>query len=161
MKHSHTENTQFVTYLCTIECSMFSFKLFWGIYGCHLKSIVIGIITVLSCSKMSPNSILIVNNQVFLHKKYPKNYDMPKKTIGIGAIILALVQMLHPSAIIQEKYPNPQQGHRLQNLLVVGREMRRINTQDQMAMIMHCDDCEGELLYCVEKFVRTEHIGPA
>ena len=36
---------------------------------------------------------------------------MRREKMGIGAIILAPMQMFtHPSAIIREKYPYPQQG---------------------------------------------------
>lgn len=91
----------------------------------------------------------------FFHKKMSRE----KKTMGVGAVVSALSRMIHPSASIREKYPNPQHRHRLENLLVIRQEAKKINHREQMAIVMRHDDFPGVELYCVEKFVRIETSG--
>jgi hypothetical protein len=90
-----------------------------------------------------------------------KNMTREKKTMGVGAVVSALSRLLHPSAVIREKYVNPQKGHRVENLLVIRRESRKINSRDQMAIIMRHDDFPGVELYCVERYAHINTAGPA
>ena len=84
-----------------------------------------------------------------------------KKTLGIGAIVLALIRVLHPFNVVRDKYPNPQHGERLNDLLVIGRELRIINNRLQMTILMRHDYFDGDVPYCMKKFVQVQTSGAA
>ena len=93
-------------------------------------------------------------------KFHPKKMSADKKTLGVGAVVSVLSRMLHPSAAIRERYTNPQPRHILENLLVIRKEVRKINRRDQMAIVMRHDEFPGIELYCIEKFVHITTSGP-
>ena len=99
------------------------------------------------------------NGAIFFH--FVKKMAREKKTMGIGAVVSALIRVLHPFQVVRDKYPNPQHGERLHDLLVIGRELRTVNNRLQMTILMRHDHFDGDVLYCVEKFVRVETSGAA
>ncbi len=68
------------------------------------------------------------------------------------AVASALMKMLHLSAVIRDRYSNPDHGHRLKGLLVLSCEMRNVNSHLQMTIVMQHKNFKGVELYCVEQF---------
>ena len=84
-----------------------------------------------------------------------------KKTHGVGAVVSTLIKFLHPSALIREKFPNPEHGQRLPGCMTVQQEVKKINRKDQLSLIVtHLDfkDAEGNLqeLHAVKKHFTIE-----
>ena len=57
-------------------------------------------------------------------KIFTKIMPRRKKTMGVGAIASAPIKMLHPSEHMRESFPNAEKNQRLENLLVVGKELK-------------------------------------
>ena len=92
--------------------------------------------------------VLIGTNQEW-HKCFLILQDMaPRKKYNIrkGAVVSALSNRLHPSKHIQDKYKNPQKGHRLGGLKVLRREEKKIRKKDVLCVVMTHNDfvCEEE-----------------
>jgi hypothetical protein len=84
-----------------------------------------------------------------------------KLQIGNGAKCTVLKQLLHPSLAVNVKYPNIGHRQRLENLLVVGKEVKRIRGKDQEAILFRHDDFDdGTVLYCQERFAKVVTEGP-
>ena len=84
-----------------------------------------------------------------------------KKTHGVGAVVSTLIKILNPSALIREKFPNPEHGQRLPGCMTVRQEVKKINRKDQLSLIVtHPDfkDAEGNLqeLHAVKKHFTIE-----
>ncbi len=82
-----------------------------------------------------------------------------KKSIEVGAVASVLLRMLRPSAAIGERYWNPDHSHKLQGLLVVRRDIKKVNNCEQMTIVMQHANFEGVELYCVEKLVQIKTEG--
>jgi hypothetical protein len=67
-----------------------------------------------------------------------------KMTMGKGAIVSVLSSRLHPSAHIRNKWPNAEKNHRLENLVVLRQEMKKINRRDIMCIIMKHEDFQDD-----------------
>jgi hypothetical protein len=85
-----------------------------------------------------------------------------KKRIGIGATCTVLKRMLHPAKQIDEKYPNKQFHDRLDDLLVIGRDERRVHGKNQNVILFrHIDfDDNDVVLYCSPRFAKVTTEGP-
>lgn len=85
-----------------------------------------------------------------------------KKRINVGASCSVLKRMLHPSQQIDNKYPNKQFHERLDDLLVIGKENRRIKGKEQPVILFRHVDFgdDGIVLYCVPKYVKVVEEGP-
>lgn len=85
-----------------------------------------------------------------------------KKRLGIGAICTVLKRMLHPSQQIDNKYPNKQFHDRLNDLLVIGKENRRVNGKEQQVILFrHSDFADDDtVLYCMPRFAKVVTEGP-
>ena len=73
---------------------------------------------------------------------FPKNRKMaPRKmTMGKGAKVSCLMKYLHPSKHIRDKYPNLTAQQRLEGMVVVRQEMKRITRKERMALVVTHDD---------------------
>ena len=63
-----------------------------------------------------------------------------KKTHGKGAVISILIKFVHPLALIQEKFPNPENRQRLEGCLMVRQEVKEISHKDQLSLVVTHDD---------------------
>jgi Transposase IS4 len=59
-----------------------------------------------------------------------------KMTMGKGAVVSVLSSRLHPSKLIRDRWPNPEKSHRVENLVVLRQELKKINREDQLALIL-------------------------
>ena len=63
-----------------------------------------------------------------------------KKAHGKGATVSCLIKFLHPSQLIRNTYPNPENGQRLEGCLTIRQEVKKIN---QLAIVVKHDDFVG------------------
>ena len=87
-----------------------------------------------------------------------------EKTHGIGATVSCLTKFLHPSELIQNKFPNPVNGQRLDGCITVHEELKKINRKDQLSLIVqHVDfvnnDGEPVLLHGIKKHFKIDMEG--
>ena len=73
----------------------------------------------------------------FLHHGQQKKMSPTKKTHGKGATISCLINFIHASQLIRNKYLNPASGQRLEDCITVRQEVKRINRKDQLAIVIH------------------------
>ena len=79
-----------------------------------------------------------------------------KKTHGKGAVVSVLIKFVHPSALIREKFPNPENQQRLKGCLTVRQEVKKITHKDQLSLVVTHDDfkdADGNLqeLHAIKK----------
>ena len=84
-----------------------------------------------------------------------------KKQNGVGAVCQALKKFLHPRPIICAKYPNATASDRLEGLLVIRKELKKVNRVDRMCIIFRHGDFEGQELHCVECYCNVATKGAA
>ena len=53
-----------------------------------------------------------------------------KKPAGVGALGKGMTRFFHPCAKINERWPMPPRGHVQENVVIVGKEIHRINKRD-------------------------------
>ena len=87
-----------------------------------------------------------------------------KKTLGVGAIISAMLKFVHLSALVRKKYPNLENHQSLVGCHVLRQEVRPISGKDQLSLIVtHEDfkDANGNLeeLHAVKKHFTIQHEG--
>ena len=63
-----------------------------------------------------------------------------KKTHDVGATVSCLIQFLQPSELIQNKFPNPVNGWRLDGCITVQQELKKINRRHQL--FIDCATCQ-------------------
>ena len=99
-----------------------------------------------------------------LHTKKTVKMAPPKKTHGKGAIVSILVKFMHPSALIREKFSNPENQQRLEDYLTVRQEVKHISCKDQLSLVVTHDDfkdANGNLQEChaIEKHFSIKEEG--
>ena len=87
-----------------------------------------------------------------------------KKTHGKGAIVSILIKCVHPSALIQEKFLNPENWKRLEGCLTVRQEVKKISCKDQLSLVVTHDDfkdANGNLqeLHAIKKHFSIQEEG--
>ena len=87
-----------------------------------------------------------------------------KKTLGVGAVVSAMLKFVHPSALVRKKYPNLENRQRLVGCRVLRQEVKRISCKDQLSLVVtHEDfqDADGNLeeLHAVKKHFTIQHEG--
>ena len=87
-----------------------------------------------------------------------------KKTLGVGAVISAMLKFVHPSALVRKKYPNLENRQRLVGCHVLRQEVKRISFKDQLSLIVTHEvfkDADGNLeeLHAVKKHFTIQHEG--
>ena len=78
-----------------------------------------------------------------------------KKELGIGAVCDVLKRFLHPRAKVCERYPNTTSQERLGDLLVIRREIKKVNKQDKRCIVFRHSDFENVEIYCAERYARV------
>ena len=68
---------------------------------------------------------------------------------------------MHSKPVIAAKYPNIIATDRIVDLLVLKREVRKVNRKDQMCVIFRHEDFESTKIYCVQRFCVVTKEGPA
>ena len=70
--------------------------------------------------------------------------------LGTGATVSVLSRFLHPSNFIRDAFPNPERGHRLEDLIVLRKEKKIINRKEQTAVVVRTEHvANGAELYVV------------
>ena len=104
----------------------------------------------------------------FHQKKFQKKIRAPfthistmarTKRLGVGAKISCLSKLLHPSALIRQKYVNPERGHRLENLIVVRLEQKLISRKQQLAVVMTHHGFPDVELHAVKRYCKVTQEG--
>lgn len=79
-----------------------------------------------------------------------------KMTMGKGAVVSVLSSRLHPSQHVRTMWLNPEKNHRVENLVVLRQELKKINRRDQMTFVMKHEafKVDGEYieLYASKRF---------
>ena len=83
---------------------------------------------------------------------------MPKRA-GISAVCRALSRFIHPSKHVKEVLTNCTHNHCLTNLVVIRKEMKKVNNKIQMCIIFCHDDFPNEELYCCMRYCRVVREG--
>ena len=83
-----------------------------------------------------------------------------QRTMGSGTVISVLLKMIHPSKHIRDKFPNLQDKQRLEDAVVLRKEIKSINRREQEAIIFRHDDFADKELYASQRFYRILEEGP-
>ena len=78
-----------------------------------------------------------------------------KKELGIRAVCDVLKRFLHPRAKVCERYPNTTSQERLGDLLVIRREIKKVNKQEKRCIVFRHSDFENVEIYCAERYARV------
>ena len=82
-----------------------------------------------------------------------------KKTMGKGAVVSVPSSKLHPSEHIRNMYPNPPKNHRVEDMVVLRQEIKKINRRDQLAIVLRHQafqvDGENIELHTTQRFCRV------
>jgi hypothetical protein len=80
---------------------------------------------------------------------------------GVGAIGSVLLKYVKPSARVRELCPNLENGARIENCVVLRKEMKKITRKEQEAVIFCCEALFGEVeLYTVVRWFVVTQEGP-
>ena len=82
-----------------------------------------------------------------------------KLRAGVGAVAETLLKYIHPSKLIRDKYPNPINGQRLENCLLIRRETKEVNRKQQVCVIFRHDEFPDKELHAVERWVKVKKEG--
>ena len=99
-----------------------------------------------------------------LHTKKTVKIAPRKKTHGKGAVVSILIKFMYPSALIREKFPNPENWQKLEGCLVVRQEVKEISRKDQLSLVVTHDDfkdANGNLqqLHAIKKHFSIQQEG--
>ena len=75
---------------------------------------------------------------------------MPKLTMGIGAVGSIMIKYVHPSEHIRNKYTNPQPQQKLDGVLIVRLEHKKVARKDQECVVFRHDDFSNIELHAVK-----------
>lgn len=62
---------------------------------------------------------------------------------------------MHPRKEITQKYPNPENGHTMDDLVVVKYEKRIVSRKEQMCIFFRHDDFPNQEIYCTRRWVKV------
>ena len=74
---------------------------------------------------------------------------------GAGAIAQVSKRFLHPSKLIDDKYPNTTGDYKVEGLIEVRREVKTVNRREQMCIVFHHKDFQNVELHAVERWVKV------
>jgi Transposase IS4 len=101
----------------------------------------------------------------FVPQKVASTSNIEKRstmvTLGVGAVCSVVVQYLHPSKLIKDKYPSRGAKERLENLLAIRRETLKVNKVQRVCVVFRHDDFPNQELHCCERWARVDQEGPA
>ena len=84
----------------------------------------------------------------------------PKKQLGVGAECTVSLRFLHPKDKIAEKIPNHTKSQKLLVPVVQERMAKPIWPKATQCVVFRHEDFGGQLLWCMEKYVKVDVEGP-
>ena len=85
-----------------------------------------------------------------LSKNFLKKAKMPKLNHGIGAKCTVFTKFIHPTSLINTKYPTFDRNHRF-TVVLIGEKERTINKKAKPCYTFRNDDFENAILYAVKR----------
>jgi hypothetical protein len=85
---------------------------------------------------------------------------MVNKRQGIGAKCTVLKKNLHPKKRINERYINFAKESRLEGLVAIRQEKKKIRGKDQLCIVFHHEDFPNEEVYCATRWAKVTQEGP-
>ena len=85
---------------------------------------------------------------------------MPKLQYGIGAECSVLTKFLHPSALVRDKYPNLERGHRT-TVILNRQEEKKVNRRQQQCYTFCLEAFANAEMHAVTKHVKILKEGAA
>ena len=73
----------------------------------------------------------------------------PRKPNGAGSKCTVIKTFLHPDKIVNTKHPNRYNVDKLSELLVIDRNIIKVNRKAQTCTTLGCDDFPTQILHCV------------
>ena len=83
-----------------------------------------------------------------------------RMTMGSGAVILVLLKMVCPFKHIRDKLPNLPDKQRLEDAIIIRREIKSINCREQEEIVFCHDNFNDIELYASQGFCRVVEEGP-
>lgn len=82
---------------------------------------------------------------------------------GVGAVCSVLLRRLHPLQLVQHKFPNAEHQQRLDDLICIRKEIKKVSRRDQMCYVFRHDVLDdNQELHCVCRWsqVKTPPMEP-
>ena len=111
-------------------------------------------------NRMYPSSSQLVSTVTPVTKKKIIPTMAPKKRLGVGAECTVSLRFLHPKDKIAEKIPNQTKSQKLSVLVVQERMEKPIRRKAMQCVVFQHEDFGGQLLWCMEKYVKVDVEGP-
>ena len=89
----------------------------------------------------------------------PQKRSGTKKKIGVGATCSALTRFIHPRKDVCEKYPNVPSTNKTEGLIVLRKEIKKVNRREQECVVVRHEDFAIEL-HVVRRFCGVITEGP-
>ena len=96
--------------------------------------------------------ISFVSTAIFL---LTKKYGTKKKRNGVGATCVVPLKYLYPAKTIDDKFPNRTRQDKLEGLVVLRKEIVRVNRKEQDCLIFSHENFEGIELHCVKRWAKV------
>ena len=81
------------------------------------------------------------------------------KRLGAGAKCSVLIKFLHPSKLVKETLTNPRHNERLDDLIAIREERKKVNRKDQVVVAFRHCKFDNQELHCVKRFVKVVNEG--
>lgn len=66
---------------------------------------------------------------------------------------------LHPAKLIADRWPNRSDKDRLEDLLAIRQEIKKIKGRDQVSIVFRHDELDGSEVYSVKRWVKVTEEG--
>jgi len=67
---------------------------------------------------------------------------------------------MHPAKIVDEKYPNRTAHHKMENLIALREETKKVSQKEQQVFVFRHDDFPEQELHCVKRWCKVTEEGP-
>ena len=81
------------------------------------------------------------------------------KQCGVGAVVWAYTKYIHPFREVRSFYPNMTDKCKMIDLLVIGREVRRVQKKDQLVVLFRHDHFPNMTIYSVKRWIHITKEG--
>jgi hypothetical protein len=79
-----------------------------------------------------------------------------KLTMGKGSVVTCLARLLHPSQLIRDCFPNMNRNKRLDNMIVIRQETKKILRKEHKCIVVQSNDVmEGDVY--LELYAAVKH----
>ena len=82
------------------------------------------------------------------------------KRNGKGAVCSVITRLLHPRKAVTDKYPNAGHNSKVENLIALRKEIKKVNRRDQECVILRHSDFPGVELHAVARYCKVITEGP-